>query len=224
VKKLAISTVVAATAAVLAVPAVAHASTPTTCTATFAQHPESGAGWAVDTFKRTTTIRPAGKGWKVHIADVGTFTSVPGKPSDGDNSVPIENEVTGTLRGRGDYTVTGTDAPPTCPSQDTYNGTNDPSTGDWPKLFFPAGATATGIDPWHWDYRTGCEHMVEDSRFSKVDGNIVGKVCPTEPTPTPTDTTPAPSPSESTPGDGGTTPPGDAPTPTPVPSDLPVTG
>jgi hypothetical protein len=110
-KLLAVSTAVAA--GVLTAPAAAYADTgeAMVCRASFNGHPESGAGWAVDTFTRTTTIRAAGKGWKVHIVDNGTFTTVPGKPSDGDNAVPIENEVTGSLHGRGDYTVTGTRHP-----------------------------------------------------------------------------------------------------------------
>jgi hypothetical protein len=222
-KKLLAGTGVAALA-VLAAPAVAYAHTGSAlkCTATFTAHPESGAGWANDDFTRTTTIRPAGKGWKVRIADVGTFTSVPGKPSDGDNSVLIEKEVTGKLRGRGDYTVTGTQVAPKCPTGDSYTGSSAPTTGDWPKHFWaPVPVTVSGIDPWHWDYRTGCEHLVEDSRFSKVDGNIVGKVCHTKPTPTPSPTDASPTP---TPNPTDSTPPGDAPTPTPVPSDLPVTG
>ena len=214
-KLLAVSTAVAA--GVLTAPAAAYAHTgeAMVCRASFNGHPESGAGWAVDTFTRTTTIRAAGKGWKVHIVDNGTFTTVPGKPSDGDNAVPIENEVTGSLHGRGDYTVTGTGTPH-CPGTDAYTGASGPSTGEWPLHFWAADTVRTpGINPYHWRYNTPCEHMTEDSRFSKVDGNIVGKLCHSKPTPTPT--TPTPSPTDST-------PPGEAPAPTPVPSDLPVTG
>jgi hypothetical protein len=210
---------VAAAAVLTPATAYAHTSSATVCRASFTSHPESGAGWAVDTFTRTTTIKPAGKGWRVHIDDRGTFTSVVGKPSDGDNSVPIDNAVTGKLRGRGDYTVTGTDTAPSCPATDSYSGATGPSTGDWPKHFWAGDVQVSGINPWHWDYRTRCEHMVEDSRFSKVDGNIVGKVCHTKPTPTPTSTTSSPTPSPT-----DSTPPGEAPAPTPVKSDLPVTG
>jgi hypothetical protein len=228
---LAVSTAVAAGA--LTLPAVAYADTSVAaiqCHATFSQHPESGAGWALDTFARATTITqlPEGK-WSVHIKDSGRFTSVPGKPSDGDNSVLIANKVTGRLHGSGSYTVLS-EKSPSCSPAEHYNGTNAPTTGQWPLHYFAGGGASTsGIDPWHWDYRTRCEHMVEDSGAGTT-GNITGKVCPTPtPTPTPSETatqTPTPEPTGSTPvpSPSDSTPPGEAPAPTPVKGDLAVTG
>jgi hypothetical protein len=205
----------------LAVPtaASAHTSGVTKCTASFTAHPENANPvWANDTFTRTTRFHDNHDGtWKVHIADHGHFTTVPGTKSDSGDT--IQHEVTGSFTGSGDYTVTSASGP-TCVANESYSGSEGPSTGIWPKHYFGDGATATGIDPWSWLYRTCREYMLEDSVKGTV-GHITGKRCgkPT-PTPTPTDTgtvTPTPTPSEST-------PPGEAPVPTPVNTDLPVTG
>ena len=87
-------------------------------------------------------------------------------------------------------------------------------------MHYFTAATASGVDPWHWDYRTCREHMSEDS-VAGMTGHLAGlKRAPhhPKPTPTPTDTgTPSPTPSTST-------SPGEAPAPTRVNSDLPVTG
>lgn len=209
--------------ATVAVPTTAYARTgaSTTCKASFTAHPEnSSPPWALDTFTRTTRIKPAGDGkWAVHIVDRGHFTTIPGVKSDSGDT--IQNKVTGTFRGSGDYTVTSTTGP-ACVSGESYNGTNDPATSDWPKHYFAAGATTTGIDPWSWLYRTCREYMVEDSVKGTV-GHIAGKACKTKPspTPTPTETSSTPSPTDNP---GGGSEPGEAPKPTPVKSDLPVTG
>jgi hypothetical protein len=224
-KLLAVSTAVAAS--VLAMPAVTYAYSGKlpTCTASFSGHPEnSSPPWALDTFTRTTTFAPGATDgtYKVHIRDAGHFTTIPGTKSDSGDT--IQDKVTGTFSGYGDYTVTATGSPH-CVSGESYSGTGDPSTGQWPVHYFPAGATTTGIDPWRWVYRTYCERMVEDSQYGKVQGSISGKDCP-KPTPTPTDSAPEPSPSDSTPvpSPSDTTPSSQAPVPTPVKSNLPVTG
>lgn len=219
---------------ILTMPAVAYAYTGgklPTCTATFTNHPEnSSPPWALDDFTRTTTFAPGATDgtWSVHIRDRGHFTTVPGTKSDSGDV--IQNKVIGDFHGSGDYTVTSTTRPHCVPSEH-YDGTADPSIGQWPLHYFASDATMTGIDPWRWDYRTYCEHMVEDSQYAQVQGHITGKDCPEPtqsptptPTPTPTDSTPEPSPSDTTPSDGDTSPPAsDAPTPTPVKSNLPVT-
>jgi hypothetical protein len=214
--------------AVAAVPAVAYARTGgklPTCTATFKDHPEnSSPAWALDDFTRKTTFTPGTKDgtWNVHIRDRGHFTTIPGTTSDSGD--PIQTKVTGSFRGEGDYTVTSTTGP-RCVEDEHYDGTAGPSTGEWPLHYFASGATTSGIDPWRWVYRTYCEHMVEDSRYGKVEGHITGKDCPKPtPTPTPTDSAPEPSPSEpepspsdSTPSDDDTTPPAtEAPPASPV--------
>jgi hypothetical protein len=212
----------AAALGVLAVPAVAYAHTSgaTICRASFTAHPENASpSWANDTFVRITTIRAASEGtWKAHITDLGHFTTIPGTKSDSGDT--IQNAVTGLFAGRGDYTVTSA-AKPHCVPGEHYSGSGGPTTGQWPVHYF-TDATTSGIDPWHWDYRTCREHMSEDS-VAGTTGHLAGLKCrphPPKPTPTPTTTdtgTPSPTPSTST-------SPGEAPVPTPVNSDLPVTG
>jgi hypothetical protein len=225
-KLLAVST--AAALGVLAVPAVAYAYSGKlpTCTATFTGHPEnSSPPWATDDFERTTTFAPGATDgtYTVHIHDVGHFTTIPGTKSDSGDT--IANEVTGSFSGKGDYTVTSATGPHCLTGSESYNGTGDPATSDWPLHYFDKGATTTGIDPWRWVYKTYCERMAEDSQYGKVQGSISGKDCPT-PTPTPTTDSPEPSPSDSSPAPSpsDTTPASEAPTPTPVKSNLSVTG
>jgi hypothetical protein len=220
--KILLAGTIAAAAVLTPATAYAHTSSSTVCHATFSQHPEnSSPPWANDTFTRTTKFHDNHDDtWKVHITDRGHFTTIPGTKSDSGDT--IQNEVTGVFTGSGDYTVTSASGP-TCVSGESYTGTGDPATSDWPKHYFGDTATTTGIDPWRWLYKTCREYMIEDSVKGTV-GNIAGKACHTKPTPTPTTGSPTPSPTGSTPGDGGTTPPGEAPVPTPVPSDLPVAG
>jgi hypothetical protein len=211
----------AAALGVLAVPAVAyaHGTGATVCHAAFTAHPENASPpWANDTFVRITTIRAAGEGtWKAHITDLGHFTTIPGTKSDSGDT--IQNEVTGVFAGHGDYTVTAA-GKPHCITGEHYSGSGGPTTGQWPVHYF-TDATTSGIDPWHWDYRTCREHMSEDSKAG-TQGHLAGLKCrPHHPKPTPTPTTtdtgtPTPTPTTSTPGE--------APVPTPVNSDLPVTG
>lgn len=214
-------------AGLLAVPvaASAHTSSTVTCRATLAGHPENASPvWAYDSFVRVTKLTSVGEGtWKAHIVDVGRFTTVPGAKSDSGDT--IAHKVTGIFAGRGDYTVTATSTPH-CIGGEHYTGNAGPTTGQWPVHYFAQGAATTGIDPWHWDYRTCREHMSEDS-VSGTSGHMAGLACriyhrrhpkPTPTTPTPTDSgTPSPTPTEPT-------SPGEAPVPTPVNSDLPVTG
>jgi hypothetical protein len=211
----------AAAIAVASVPAVAYAHTSgaATCKASFSAHPENASPpWAEDTFTRTTTFEKTAYGtWKVHISDDGQFTTIPETKSDSGDT--IQNKVTGTFSGFGDYKVSSK-ATPHCVSGEHYTGSAGPTTGQWPVHYFTA-ATTSGINPWHWDYRTCREHMSEDS-VAGTTGHLAGLKCRPRhthsPTPTPTaSATPSPTASEST-------PPGEAPVPTPVNSDLPVTG
>ncbi|MEV0408254.1 hypothetical protein [Actinoallomurus sp. NPDC050550] len=229
---LAVSTAVAAGA--FAVPAVAYAYTSgklPTCTATFTNHPEnSSPPWALDAFTRTTTFAPGSTDgtWTVHIRDAGHFTTVPGTKSDSGDT--IVNKVKGRFNGSGDYTVTSTTAPH-CVDGEQYDGTADPSTGQWPLHYFDKAATTTGINPWRWVYRTYCERMVEDSQYAHVQGSIAGKDCPQPtptPTPTPTADSPEPSPSDSdpepSPSDTTSSPASEAPAASPVTKQPKFTG
>lgn len=164
---------------------------PVTSKATVKNSPDDGCPvWARDTFTRTTTITSLGEGkYKVAIKDEGTFVTQPGSKTPGDASKTIGAEVTGSINGTGEFTVTGTLLDSTALAAlngKTYdNGSYDcksdvPSaktTGNWPLKFFAAGATTTGIDPWTWTYATACEKRVESSK-AQPDGNITGKVCP----------------------------------------------
>jgi hypothetical protein len=211
----------AAAIAVAAVPAVAYAHTSgvLTCKATFSAHPENASPpWANDTFTRTTSFEKTAYGtWKVHITDLGHFTTIPGTKSDSGDT--IQNAATGLFAGRGDYKVSSK-ATPHCVTGEHYSGSAGPTTGQWPVHYF-TDATTSGIDPWRWDYRTCREHMSEDSKAG-TQGHLAGLECrPHHPKPTPTPSTsdtgtPTPTPTTSTPGE--------APAPTPVNSDLPVTG
>jgi hypothetical protein len=211
----------------LAVPvaASAHTGSTVTCRATLSGHPENASPvWAYDTFVRVTKLTPAGEGtWKAHITDLGHFTTVPGATSDSGDT--IAHKVTGVFTGRGDYTVTSASRPH-CIGGEHYTGSAGPTTGQWPVHYFAQGAITTGIDPWHWDYRTCREHMSEDS-VAGTSGHMAGLACriyhrrPTHTPSAPATHTPPASP---TPTPGGTSAPGEAPMPTPVNSDLPVTG
>ena len=213
--------------AFLAAPAAAsaHAGSTVVCKASFTAHPENATPvWAYDTFTRVTTITPAGEGtWKAHIADLGHFTTVPGAKSDSGDT--IAHKVTGVFSGHGDYTVTATSTPH-CIGGEHYTGSGGPSTGAWPLHYFAQGSTTTGIDPWHWDYRTCREHLSEDSKVG-TQGHMAGLGCQWHQRPSATPSAPTPTPTASgtpTPAPSGTTAPGEAPAPTPVNSDLPVTG
>jgi hypothetical protein len=199
---------------VLAIPTAASATTgpkPVVCKATFSHHPENSSPvWAYDTFTRITLLTPAGAGtWKAHIADIGHFTTVPGAKSDSGDV--IQNKVTGVFAGSGDYTVTSPNGPRCFPSE-SYDGTGDPPTAAWPKHYFGGSSTTTGIDPWHWEYRTCREHMSEDSKAG-TQGHMSGLKCLPKPSGSPTPSTTPTSPS----GDGSGTP-------TAVPSGAPQTG
>jgi LPXTG-motif cell wall-anchored protein len=173
----------------------AHATDAVTLTATIKSTPDDGCPtWARSTFTRTTTIAVVEGGkYKVTIKDEGTFvTQVAAKSPAG--AVDIAAAVTGTIVGSGEFTVAG--VPLGAEALDALDGRTfdnsaypckadvpaERTTGKWPLQFFAEGAETSGIDPWTWVYKTGCEERTESSTAQAV-GDITGKKCP-EPTPT----------------------------------------
>ena len=200
--------------ALLGTPANATSPTHVTSTASIVSTPDDGCpAWARDTFTRTTKITDAEPEVKaadveaenhphaylVAITDDGTFVTKPGADSPGDAAVKIGTQVTGTLHGVGDFTVTGWLLHPdqlAALSGKTYDNAGyackadvpaERTTGAWPLKFFKPGAKSSGIEHWTWTYATKCGDKASEQRTETTEGatgNITGKTCPS-PSPSP---------------------------------------
>lgn len=134
---------------------------------TLSNRPDSGNGgsnWANDRITRGSMVLymggPSGSnGYQASVYDVGSFHALAG--------VLTPNQVTyagdkmwdstgGTLAGFANYQFVSSSFVTRFPAA-SYSGST-PTTGDWPKLFFPAGAVSStgmyGSGPvdWHWGY------------------------------------------------------------------------
>lgn len=213
----AVSALILASLGVLAAAVPASATDAVALTATVKSTPDDGCPtWARSTFIRTTTITLFGEGeFKVVIADEGTFVTQVGAKSPA-GVVDIAAAVTGSITGEGEFTVKGDLLEKS--ALDALDGKTfdnsgyackadvpaERTTAKWPLQFFTEGAETSGIDPWKWVYKTGCETRTESSTAEPV-GDITGLVCPTPETPGPTPTVtgePEPSVSASLPAPG----------------------
>jgi hypothetical protein len=134
--------------------------------------PDSGGNgnWAVDTFDRKSSVTfqhtaPAADcglvsgpcySFTAALSDSGIFTSLRGEfaPNQGApfTGEKITGDLTGSLRGYGDFTTFYANAMPSARNvPHVVSGSNDPSYL-WPQLYFPHWATVTGLNEATWDY------------------------------------------------------------------------
>jgi hypothetical protein len=195
----------------------AEAATPVIAVTHVTDRPDSGNGagtdWADDTFDRSLTLTvdttagacgtmpsPDDTCYLGTVADLGTFTTIPGRGAPNQNSpatgsdATITSAVTGKMSGTASYSFYASASPSAALVPATVNdeGTapsgvtlgTDADTSDWYKLAFPAGTTfgGLGIGANSWSYSTACESWTDSSTNNygnnTNDGNITGKVCP----------------------------------------------
>lgn len=158
-----------------------------TFTTQVTDRPDSGlhGTWALDTFKRTTTVKcniADPNVYKVVLTDVGTFKTVAGKsPQVG---VPLSGEVVGKFSGSATMTVTSAEKPHAPPATNA----GDVSSSEWPSLLFDEYSSVMGS--WGWNYTRLCEFWKNAAAGNS--GDITGKSCYKPPTSTTTSTTPLP--------------------------------
>ena len=158
--------------------------------------------WAVDTLTRTMTVTLHGAVSVYHcggspvngitncyyyaatLTDGGTFATIP--DADSPNAgTGIHGIVDGTVSGGSDYEFYATSNAPSAenvPGTDDAGTGGDPSTADWPEVFFPDGTTfgfVHQINPTYTYSAPGtCEQWVNsysnDHGSSVGDGDITG--------------------------------------------------
>lgn len=144
----------------------ASAASAFTDTVAVSNHADSGnnGNWALDTFKRTTTITDNDNGtYKAMISDKGTFDAT-NSPISGD--VIPDGSATGTMTGTYTFSVTSNTGPvkPTADGPyDDKNGTPAPGTEQWVARYFPANATVTSNGDWSWTYVNACQSWTDSA-------------------------------------------------------------
>jgi hypothetical protein len=179
------------TAAIGAVPIIAHASAPDVIvTAKVREHPDNGHGspahWATDSFTRTMRIHATGpNAFELTTTDTGTFTTIKGAGRPAGHGGTISRIVTGAFAGSGKGTATGAlVANPASLSGRTFDdvhGTPFPGSGAWANEFFGSGATVSPFGgSYSFSYKTADEKWVDASDngdgTDPAAGDITGKL------------------------------------------------
>lgn len=151
------------------------AATPFTDIVSVSNHADSGnnGNWALDTFKRTTTITDNNNGtYTATLSDSGTFDAT-NSPITGD---PIaDGHATGTMSGTYSFRVTsdtGPSADGVPSSYDDSTANKAPSTESWVAQYFPADATVVSNQDWSWTYDNACQSWtdsVTDTHTGDID-------------------------------------------------------
>jgi hypothetical protein len=167
----------------------AHASAPFTDTVRVSGNLDQGdhGYWARLAYSRTVSINPAGDGvWAVALRDVGRFDTIRGARSPQAGAV-LGRPATGSFAGTYNFTVHSEAKPSDALVRRGYDFRCNPAvpnrgdcagmpktTGEWPALYFPAGAQVTA-GSWRWEYRTCSETWVNSSAGNR--GDITGERC-----------------------------------------------
>lgn len=148
--------------------------------------------WATDTFRRGSAVCDNGDGtWTLTLTDNGTFTTMAGATSPGDQAVPLP-EFTGRFLGGAVVQVTSELTMAELPTNITEPTAGWPSTSEWAGLLFGSEVTST-LSSWGWNYTTKCETAGWVNSLDGNVGDVTGKTCETEsspPLPETTTTTP----------------------------------